>query len=160
MPIPVFRIQDTGGEGLDELYKPAELPPLFDVAARIGVEVSYIPAHAAAGFRGFYVPGTREISLCTEDVRTFFHELAHAAHDIVLGGTLNDCDPAEAEIVAETTAAVLCHLYGYDGYLWHGARYIERYADGGNAGKAAARHVGTIQKVLGVLINAEGDLAL
>lgn len=155
--IPVFRIQDTDGEPLEAVdYAPPKMPPLFDVAERLGLSVSWMPAHALAPFRGFYAPDSREIALLTHDVRTFFHELAHAAHDRVLRdagrGTINDVAPADAEIVAETVAACLCHLYGHDGYLWHGAKYVEHFAEGANPGRAAMRVLGDIQKTLYLLL--------
>ncbi|HBQ26698.1 MAG TPA: hypothetical protein DD791_09935, partial [Syntrophomonas sp.] len=43
--IPVFRYEDTEGEELPLKpdYKPAELPPLYDVALEFGT-VNYLPA--------------------------------------------------------------------------------------------------------------------
>jgi hypothetical protein len=155
--IAVFRIQDTDGVSVDRPleYGPAELPPLFDVAARLGVTVEYMPAHALAPFRGFYAPGTREIALLTHDVRTFFHELAHAAHDRVLHGdgkSNSDVPDADAEIVAETVAATLCHLFDYDGFVYHGAQYVAAYADG-NPGRAAMRVLGDVARVLYLILD-------
>lgn len=159
-PIPVFRVQDTDGDELEQNLRPPELPPLFDVAERLGVTVGYMPAHEAAGFRGYYMPGTREIALVTHDVRTFFHELAHAGHDYVLGGKIDEADPAAAEIIAETVAATLCRLYGFDGFLYHGAAYVERFAGGENAGRAAAKVIADVQKVLYLLLDpVEGGAA-
>ena len=46
---------------------------------------------------------------------------------------------ATQEIVAETVAAVLCHLFDLDGSLTHAAEYIKSYANGENPGRAAMR---------------------
>lgn len=155
--IPVFRVQDTEGDKLESLsYEPAQLPPLYDVAARLGVRVDYMPAHELANYRGFYLPGSREIALCTADERTWFHELAHAAHDVSLrakGKSIADVSEAEREIVAETVAAVLCKLYDRDGYLYHSRDYIARYAGDTPPAKAAAHVLGPIQDALYLIVD-------
>jgi hypothetical protein len=156
--IPVFRIQDTDGMPLVEPvdYTPSQLPPLYDVAARLGVRVSWMPAHQLAPFRGFYAPGRHEIALLTHDVEVWFHELAHAAHDSILRGTgrsIEDMPEADREIVAETVAATLCHLYDYSGAIFHGAEYVAGYADGGNPGRAAMRVLGDIQRTLYAILD-------
>jgi antirestriction protein ArdC len=156
--IPVFRVQDTEGMALESPvdYRPAELPPLYDVAERLGLTVDYMPGHELAGFRGFYSPGRREISLLTHDVSTFFHELAHAAHDAVLradGRTVKDVPAADLEIVAETVAATLCRLFDYNGYVFEAAKYVESFAQGGNPGRAAMRVLGDVAKVLYLLLD-------
>jgi len=145
-PVPVFRVEDTEGEPLEETdYSPPELPPLYDVAEAYGLSVRYVPADGR--YRGAYVPGTGEIILCTHDVRTFFHELAHAAHFRV-----SDVQPAARdpylETVAETAAAVLCILYDVQGYVPHSREYIEHYARGENALTAMLKVISDVQKVL------------
>ena len=129
--IPVFRFEDTDGEPLARPdYQPASFPPLYDVAERFGCPVRWVPfTHR---FRGYHRgrPGADEIVLCTTDERTFFHELGHAAHARVLaerGGALVGGQDPKQEIVAETVAATLCSLYGFEGYLAHSAEYIAGY---------------------------------
>jgi hypothetical protein len=134
-------------------YWPAEFPPLFEVAERLGVSVSYLPF--AERYRGYYRPSENAIVLCSHDVSVFFHELAHAAHNRVCalrGGQV----PAQ-EIVAETVAAVLCRLYGHDGYLWHGAEYVRGYANGQNPGRAALRLLADVQAVLDLILDPWGE---
>src|SRR5579871_441824 len=144
--IPVFRVEDTDGELLEQPdYRPPVLPPLHEVAERLGVPVSYRPY--VAKFLGYYLPGSDEIVLCSHDVRTFFHELAHAAHQRVLrqrGTTLKGGQQPGQEIVADTVAAVLCELFGYGGYLASSRDYIQNYANGGSPAKAAMRLLGEI----------------
>jgi hypothetical protein len=152
--IPVFRLEDTDGEPLEQPdYRPPLLPPLHEVAERLGVPVSYRPY--VAKFLGYYSPGTDEIVLCSHDVRTFFHELAHAAHQRVLkqrGTTLKGGQQAGQEIVADTVAAVLCELFGYSGYLASSHDYIQNYANGSNPAKAAMRLLGEISDVLTLIL--------
>lgn len=150
--VPVFRYEDTEGEPLPQPdYAPPELPPLAEVAERYGVRVRYAPF--TRRFYGFYRPSAQEITLCTHDVDTFFHELAHAVH-----GTfrpLKGGRDAGQEIVAETVAAVLCEMYGFTGYIWHGYEYIRSYAraaDGRATVKAVMKVLGDVQKVLHAIL--------
>lgn len=54
--IPVFRLEDTKGEPLPEVdYAPPELPPLFNVAAKMGINVRYGPGDG--GCYGYFQPG-------------------------------------------------------------------------------------------------------
>jgi antirestriction protein ArdC len=148
--VPVFRLEDTEGAELPAVdYKPATFPPLFDVAERLSVRVSYLPF--VDRYMGYYQPSKGSIVLCSHDVEVFFHELAHAAHDRIskLKGGQN---PAQ-EIVAETVAATLCRLYGHDGYLWHGAEYVKSYAKGQNPGRAALRLLSEVQAVLDLILD-------
>lgn len=127
-PVPVFRVEDTVGEPLppEPDYSPSELPPLREVAERLGVKVEYRPARRDAPL-GQYGLVSRTIVLHTHDPDVFFHELAHAVH-----ATFRPLRPGqhpEQELVAETAAAVLCELYGYRGYCWHAWQYLRHYAD-------------------------------
>jgi hypothetical protein len=154
-PIPVFRYEDTHGDPLPQPnYKPAVLPPLFNVAQKYGVPVKWTPA--TERFRGVYNLHTKEITLCTHDVSVFFHELAHAVHATFreLKGGQNP----DQEVVAETVSAVLCHMYGYDGYLWHCREYITYYAEAKDPGRAIMRVLGDVQKVLNLILDlSEGE---
>lgn len=153
--IPVFRLEDTEGAPVERPdYQPAEFPPLFEAAERLGVSVEYVPF--VDRFRGYYAPSDGRIVLCSHDVRVFFHELAHAAHERVTGGLKGGQVPSQ-EIVAETVAATLCRLYGFDGYLYSGAEYVSSYANGKNPGKAAMRVLADVQKVLALILDGEGE---
>jgi hypothetical protein len=156
--IPVFRYEDTDGDALEVAsYEPAAFPPLFDVAERFGVSVSYAPF--VRDFRGYYAPGTDRIVLCTHDVSTFFHELAHAAHARVLadrGDSIQGGQHSGQEIVAELSAAVLCKLYDYDGHLAKCREYVNAYA-GENPGRAVMRVLSDVQVVLFRILETAGD---
>lgn len=156
--IPVFRIEDTEGKELERSadYRPAEFPPLFEVSQRLGITVNYAPD--CSRFRGYYMPSTNGITLMTHDVDVYFHELAHAAHRQVLrarGTDLRGGQIATQEIIAETVSATLCHLYGFEGYLYEGAQYIRSYARGAkNPAQAAMRCLRDISAVLAVILDA------
>lgn len=125
--IPVFKIEDTSGEPIDDHdYTPlaTSLPPFFDVAEKLGLKVSYQPFNGRA--LGSYSPGTKQIKLSAQDAFVFFHELAHAVDnqiEVIRPGRL-----AVAEITAEMTAAVLCELQGITGYQSSTYDYIRHYS--------------------------------
>ncbi len=149
--IPVFRLEDTEGELVDYPdYSPAELPPLLEVAERLGVPVRYSPV--PANERGHYSLTREEIVLGTHDADTFLHELAHAAHATIepLQGGQNP----RQEIIAETVSAVLCHLYGLDGYIAEARDYVGLYAGQERPERAVMRLLGDVQRVLDVILDA------
>jgi antirestriction protein ArdC len=153
--IPVFKYEDTEGAEVPRVdYNPSSMPPLTNVAQSFGVRVDYGPC--AGSYRGYFKPSENRIMLCTHDVRTWFHELAHAVHNAfrpLRGGQ----DPSQ-EIVAETVAATLCSLYGFEGYIYHGAEYIKGYANGQNPGKAVLKVLADVQKCLTLILEAESKV--
>lgn len=152
---PRFAIEDTEGDPVEyPTYTPAELPPLADVAEGLGIPVSYAPM--GDGSRGYYRTDTGEIVLGTHDVDTWFHELAHAAHAKV--ERLRGGQDARQEIVAETVAAVLCRLYGFDGYLAEARDYIGAYARGDEPHKVVMKFFGDVQAVLDVILGKREEI--
>ncbi len=127
-PSPVFTVEDTEGEKLD--YQLLELPeiPLMDRARQWGLSVKAIPGNYR--YYGYYSSNRKEIVLASPEEKVFFHELAHAAHERLLGKIKSGQDPFQ-EIVAELSAQALCRLTGKeaDGSFGHSYRYIERYAE-------------------------------
>mgnify|MGYP000847809547 CR=1 FL=1 len=144
--VPVFRYEDTEGEVLPTLdYKPPILPPLTDVAEFLGCSISYKPFDNIA-YGSFSTNG--EITLYSHDVDVFFHELAHLAHHKIKG--LKPGQDPQQEIVAEMSACILCELYGYEGCIYQGWKYMQSYSGGDP--------VKTIQNI-GALLN-EVELAV
>jgi antirestriction protein ArdC len=130
LAVPVFRIEDTEGEPLD--YQKIELPelPLMEVAKEWGISVKAIPG--SYRYFGYFSQDRREIALATEEESVFFHELAHAAHQRILG-ELKKGQDWKQEIVAELAAATLCKMVGKTSkHLGNSYQYIERYAKGAN----------------------------
>jgi antirestriction protein ArdC len=123
----VFRVEDTDGEPLE--YQQIQLPelPLIDRARQWGISVKAIPGNYT--YCGYYSVDRKEISLATPEEKTFFHELAHAAHEKVKAGLTRGQDAIQ-EIVAELSAQALCRMVGRKPTDTSGNsyRYIERYA--------------------------------
>ena len=151
--IPVFRYEDTEGKEIPVAdYNPLEMPPLIEVANRYGVKVHYGPI--TGRFYGCYKPNENSILLCTHDVDTFFHELAHAVHATIR--PLKGGQHRDQEVVAETVATVLCLLYGYDGYVYDGFKYIQGYSEEQTpaaAIQAIMRVLADVQAVLGLILD-------
>lgn len=125
--MPVFTVEDTEGQKLD--YELLELPeiPLMARAKEWGLSVKAVPGNYR--YYGYYSPGRKEIALASPDETVFFHELAHAAHERLMGKIKGGQDPFQ-EIVAELSAQSLCRLTGReaDGSIGNSYRYIEEYA--------------------------------
>ncbi len=153
--IPVFRYEDTEGEEIERPdYVPLRLPPLYEVAERLGVTVDYAPFVGEA--LGIYTSGEKHIRLYTQDERVFFHELGHAADYHAANGKHKpgSIPAAEAEVVAETIAAVLCTMYGFEGYLLKSKEYIERHGSYGEAaGKAVGKVLHRVEKALELILS-------
>lgn len=110
-------------------YAPVQMPPLYEVAEKLGVSVEYAPHGGRAN--GWYEPGKEAIVLQVTSHRTFWHELAHAAHrhaDIVdfLPQDERKETVAYHEAVAELTAAVLGEMYG-EPCVGTSYRYLTKY---------------------------------
>ena len=142
--------KDLSGEELPEVnYEPKQLPPLYEVAERFGLSVLYSPKLDRAW--GYYSPAQNKIVLHTQQEKTFFHELSHAAH--AKFGTLKAGQDADQEIIAEFVACVLCNLYGIEGFESHAYRYISGYAETENPPMV-------VQKIMKVLAEVEKCLKL
>lgn len=107
----------------DTGYEPANYPPLMKVAADFGLTVKYAPLLDAMGH---IKPATGEIVLSTHNFKTFFHELAHKAHEQVIGGLKGGQD-AHQETVAEFCAAILMEMYCNTDQSGNAWRYIQGY---------------------------------
>ena len=155
--IPVFRYEDTDGADLETVKNaPKQLPPLAEVAERWGIKVRFDGTRH--GEFGSFSKSDGEIRLCTDDVSTFFHELAHLAHSRI--EDLKPGQDARQEIIAQLVACTLARSYGYDngvdGYTYN---YVAHYAASGDpetVGKACYRVLGMAEKVLDMILGG-GD---
>lgn len=111
-------------------------------------------------YRGYYSTEKREIALATQEETVFFHELSHAAHQKVLG-QLKPGQDWKQEVVAELSAAVLCHLVGKDGdkHLGNSYTYIEKYAAEAKTTVLSAcfQVLSDVEKVLKEILMRGGD---
>jgi hypothetical protein len=123
-PVPVYAVEATEGKELCHPdYAPPELPPMWDVAEKLGVSVQYAPL--VENYYGKYSPHSQRITLCASDAVVFFHELAHVVHGTMK--PLGNGQSAEQEILAELVACILCELQGIQGYQYQGYNYIRQY---------------------------------
>ncbi len=146
-PVPVFRVEDTYGEELTKPdYTPKAFPPFWGVAEYLGIEVEFAPGDRAYGT---YNPTKNKIVLCSDSEIVYYHELSHAIHYQV-----RDLKPGpspEKEIVAETSAAILCHLQEIEGYESQAFDYVKEYASRMNdedVVKAVMKLLGDIEAVV------------
>lgn len=113
--VSVFSVNDTDGKAL--AYENPDIIsklPLLDVAEAEGLSVTGRPFDGAT--YGWYSPGNNQIALCTEDEKTFLHELCHhfdhKGSKAENGKGLKGGQHWDQEIVAELGGAVLARLYG------------------------------------------------
>ena len=149
--IAVFADHDTEGDTLDQTHTPRQLPPLADLAAKMGITVSWTPTPPDR--MGDYSPGKDTIRLGTHDTKTWFHELAHAAH-ARLNGQLKPGSDATQETIAEFTACVLMECYDLGDRSGNAWRYISQYSQDPLA--AIVKALSTVEKVLD-LLDIKGD---
>jgi hypothetical protein len=150
-PIAVFADHQTIGSELPgNGYAPREMPPLADVAERMGIDVRYQPLPSDRW--GQCSTDGRSIRLGTHDPRTWFHELAHSIHAKIDGG-LQGGQHQQQEIIAEFTACVLAQLYGYD-YTGNAWNYISHYAS--DPLMALSKALGKVEQVLALLLEDTG----
>ena len=154
--IPVFGLGDTEGEPIPG-YDPCELPPLYDVADRLGLAVTWGPMAQALG--NCDTKGTK-LNVGAHDAAVFFHELGHAVH-ARLSGQLKGGQHEDQEVIAEFVSCVLMHLYGHEDRTGNAWRYISGYAADNKpmvAIQRALRDVGAIVAWI-ESPNTEGDKA-
>jgi hypothetical protein len=146
-PVAVFPFETTQGEPLKGDMTPRQLPPLFEVAGRLGVTVRFQPvAPDRLGDCGHGL-----INIGTDDPRVFWHELSHAAHQVI-DPEYKDRSSQYKEIIAEFTACVIANLYGYDysGTTWE---YLKMFStDPLKAIMKAGQH---IDQVLNLILAKE-----
>lgn len=154
--IPVFPLHETDGA---ELPEPKEinrpLPLLAEVAQAWGIKILWVESRH---YYGSFSQESGTIALATESQKTFFHELAHAAHARIEGKLKNGQDPRQ-ELIADFCAAVLMQTYGLkdmSGNVWE---YIKGY-NPNDPIKAIMAALDTIGKVIDLILTTAADLEL
>jgi len=153
LAVPVFKVEDTEGEPLD--YQNIELPelPLMEVAQEWGISVKTIPSNYH--YSGYFSQDRKEIGLAAKDESIFFHELAHSAHQKLLG-ELKKGQDWKQEIVAELAAATLCKIIGKDSkHIGNSHQYIEKYAKEAKLTpwQACLKVISDTEKVLNLILD-------
>jgi len=155
LAVPVFKVEDTEGEALDyEKIEPPEFP-LREVAKDWGISIKAIPANQR--YYGYFSQDRKEIAVATKEESVFFHELAHAGHQIIIGELKHGQD-CKQEIVAELAASVLCKMVGKTPkHLGNNYRYIEGYAKEANLTpwQGCMKVISDTEKVLSLILNWE-----
>lgn len=146
--IPVFPASCTNGDSDLPGYAPINLPPLADLAKKLGIQVDYIPI--APDRLGDCNQEGSKIRLGTHEPKIFFHELTHAIHARIDGG-LKGGQHTDQETIAEFTTAVLMDFYGLGDHSGNAWKYISHYAK--DPLVAITKAMGTVEKVLSVLLS-------
>ena len=155
--VPVFKFENTDGEPLQvEELPPLQLPPLYDVARKWGIETKY---QKFQGWEyGSYSSSRKQIVLHTHDSSIFLHELAHSAHQKVVGN-LTHVQKWRREVVAELTAAVLGKIYTTHFRCGNHYQYIRTYAQEGGMDvyRACMSVVQEVGKCVNLILKAESE---
>ncbi len=150
---PVFRVEDTDGEPLS--YEEIELPPLplIERAKEWGINVKAVVANSR--YYGYYNSTRKEIGLASPDEAVFFHELAHVAHEKVIG-SLKNRDKSLKEIVADLSSISLCKIAGKtaDATLGNSYQNIRHYASKLKMSphKACLKVLAEVEQVINLII--------
>ncbi|MFC2029821.1 hypothetical protein ACFLWA_03725 [Chloroflexota bacterium] len=147
--IPVFPVEMTKGEPLPESqYTPVQLPPLWDVAEKLNVDVEYMPN--LPGRLGDFAPG--RVHLDSHDPYVWFHELGHAAHTHIDNGR-REGDTAYRETVADLVGCILSEFYGVRDNTGNTWAYIAAFND--DPMKAITEALETVTRILEFLLPEE-----
>ena len=109
----LYDVENTYGAGKNSKIEYVKNPPkkallpLSDVAEKWGVEIQY---QVRPDVWGTYNPEKNKIQLSTDNAGTFFHELAHKAHEKIDGELKRGQDPQQ-EAIAQLSAGVLSQMY-------------------------------------------------
>lgn len=157
---PRFGLEQTEGKPIKIVVEPVELPPLAEVAQKLGITISY--DRTQDGEFGWTIPRLNKIVLCTDDIPTYFHELVHNVQ-YRIEGKLKGGQDKEQEIIAEFSAAVLARIYGIETKKSQASAfsYIKAYcgktATKEQVGKEIVRVMGKVEKILDFIFNVQNN---
>ena len=130
---------------------------MIEVAKSWGISVKAIPGDYR--YYGYFSQDRREIALASKEESVFFHELAHAGQQRVLGQLKRGQDWRQ-EIVAELSAAVLCQIVGKTSkFLGNSYQYIERYASQARLipAQGCLKVLGDVESVLNLILKGGSE---
>ena len=125
--IPVYRVEDTTGEPLEEDGFKLEIPAnLSQVADGLGLEIK-AKRYTGEEF-GYFCAARNEIAVMSPDLDIYLHELAHGV-DHQINGKLKGGQQSDQEIIAELAAQVVAYLLGHR-LNGQSREYISGYSGG------------------------------
>lgn len=120
-------IKDFDGEVLEvPVLEPAELPPLTDIAEKLGLKIDWKPVPFDR-WADYWKKGER-INMGTDSPKVFFHELCHALHEEV-DKSFQERSSTYKEVVAEFGSAVMMSVYLNEDSSGNAWKYIKLFAD-------------------------------
>lgn len=159
-PVAVFGYHQTepkaGCEDWTVTYEPHDLPPLADLAARLGVTVRYTGGMIAVGALGMYVQDDNEMTLGSTEPSVFWHELGHALHSRLGHRKKKKGQDPFRETVAELTACVLAALYGDTDHTGNAWLYIRHY-NPDDPLQAVLSAIGEVQRIVAFIENGHEE---
>jgi len=151
--IPTFNIEQTDpmedfeGEVLEPpTLEPKQLPPLVDIAEKLGLKVNWKPVPQDR-WADYWKKGER-INMGTDEPSVFFHELCHALHEEV-DSKFKERSVQYKEVVAEFGAAVLMEMYLNEDTSGNAWNYIKQFAE--DPSDAVERALMMIQRMMSKL---------
>jgi hypothetical protein len=147
--IPTFPIEHT--EPIEDFegdvlqapeLEPADLPPLTDIAIKLGLKVNWKPVPFDR-WADYYGKG-QCINMGTDSPKVFFHELAHALHEAV-DSQFKERSKQYKEVVAEFGSAVMMNVYLNEDTSGNAWDYMKMFAE--NPTDAVERSLIMIQKM-------------
>jgi hypothetical protein len=144
-PQPEYRYEDTEAfpnnpvKELVNVEEPKNFPTLKQISDKFQIKVKY--SRSLIGEWGSYDPREHTINMKTDDIGTYFHELAHHVHGLIKkekGINLKGGQQIDQEIVAEFSSLVLVNILGFkikgdfDKNLGFTLRYIKGYLNTDN----------------------------
>ena len=154
-PYAIFRAEDTNGKPIEKIENKIPKPNLIEIAERLNIKVRY--GKSDHGEFGTYNPEKDEITLCTEEESTFFHELAHAVQKRVDGFLKNGQD-VDQEFIAQLSASVISSIYGKN-IDANTQQYLASYAGSyDKIGERIYRVISKVQKILDYIFEVKKEI--
>jgi len=119
--IPVFAKENTEGEPIEYPdHVPMILPPLYDVAKSMGIEVEYVP-HRGFDSEHVVTQNQAKVKLATHDAPTFLKEVVNVLYEQRKNNhdehkEMTETAMMEKRAAIDLSTAVICELYGLEGY--------------------------------------------
>lgn len=135
--------------------EPADLPPLTDIAEKLGLHLNWKPVPFDR-WADFWAKGER-INMGTDSPKVFFHELCHALHEAV-DKKYAERSSQYQEVVAEFGSAVMMNVYLNEDSSGNAWKYIKAFAPD-NPTEAIEQSLSMIQRMFTHLDKLQQEVA-